>query len=192
MIGLPTITMSRISSRRDAGLQPERRDQPVQRRPDGRRHLGRALGMHHRVAHPAHQVLAEADLRVHHAVAGEDRAVGEVREVAGDRRRADVDRDAVRPVVEAGPDRDDLAPVVDRDGHRVVALLERRLERPDDAEVGPEVRRAPTRSRAPPGAGRGRPSARRARASSPRRSGGGSTGSTWRSRSSRPLRTTWR
>ena len=127
----------------DAGVHRELGDQPVERLADGDRHLGRPLGMHHRVAHAAHQVLAEADLRVHHAVAGEDRAVGEVREVAGDRRRADVDRDAERPVVEAGPDRDDLGAVMDRHRHGVVALLERGLERADDAEVGPQVRQAP-------------------------------------------------
>ena len=40
---------------------------------------------------------------------GEDRAVGQVGEVAGDRRRADVDGDAVGRLVEARPDADDLA-----------------------------------------------------------------------------------
>ena len=53
----------------------------------------------------------------------------------GDRRRADVDRDAVRLVVEARPDGDDLAPLVDRDRHPVLAGLERRLERAHDLEV---------------------------------------------------------
>ena len=105
MIGLPTSASSRISSRLMPGPHRERGDQPVERLAHGRGHLAGALGMHHRVRDPAHQVLAEADLRVHHAVAGEDRAVGEVREVAGDRRRADVDRDAVGLLVEAGPDR---------------------------------------------------------------------------------------
>ena len=35
---------------------------------------------------------------------GEDRAVGQVDQVAGDRRGSDVDRDAVAPLVEARPD----------------------------------------------------------------------------------------
>ena len=104
MIGLPTIASSRISAR----LMPARiasvGDQPVERLAHGRGHLAGALGMHHRVRDAAHQVLAEADLRVHHAVGREDRAVGEVGEVAGDGRRADVDRDAERRVVEARPD----------------------------------------------------------------------------------------
>ncbi len=36
-----------------------------------------------------------------------------------------------------------MAPVMDRDGDRVAALLERRLERPDDVEVGREVGEVP-------------------------------------------------
>ena len=119
----------------DAGPHRERGDQPVERLAHGRGHLAGALGMHHRVRHAAHQVLAKADLRVHHAVAGEDGAIGEVRQVARDRGRPDVDRDAVGRLVETRPDRDDLAAFVDRDGHPVLAGLERRLERPDDLEV---------------------------------------------------------
>ena len=100
--------------------------------------------MHHRVRDAAHEVLAEADLRVHHAVAGEDRAVGEVGQVAGDRRRADVDGDAVGLLVEARA-RSPMTwrAVVDRDGDPVVALLERRLERADDLEVGLEAGQLP-------------------------------------------------
>ena len=127
----------------DAGAHRERRDQPVQCLADGHGHLGRSLGMHHRVGDPAHQVLAEADLRVHDAVAGEDGAVGQVRQVAGDRRRADVDRHAVGRLVEAGPDGDDLAAAMDGDGHAVLAGLERRLEAPNDGEVRAEPGQAP-------------------------------------------------
>ena len=80
---------------------------PFERLADRRGHLAGPAVVHHRVADPAHQVLAEPDLRVHHAGAREDGAVAEVREVAGDRRRADVDRDAVGLVVEPGPDAGD-------------------------------------------------------------------------------------
>ena len=104
MIGLPTIASSRIVDPLDAGPHRQRGDQPVERLAHGGGHLAGALGMHHRVRDAAHQVLAEPDLRVHHAVAGEDRAVGQVGEVAGDRRRADVDGDAVGRLVEARPD----------------------------------------------------------------------------------------
>ena len=102
----------------DARAHRQLGDEAVQRLADRGGHLAGALGMHHRVGDPAHQVLAEPDLRVHHAVAREDGAVREVGEVAGDRRRADVDRDAVRLVVEARPDPRHGPAVVDRDGDR--------------------------------------------------------------------------
>ncbi len=127
----------------DPGPHRERGDQPVQRLAHGRGHLAGTLGMHHRVGDPAHQVLAEADLRVHHAVAREDRAVGEVGEMAGDGGRADVDGDAVGLVVEARPDADHLTALVDRDGDPVLAGLERGLERADDLEVRVEVGELP-------------------------------------------------
>ena len=126
----------------DAGTHRERGDQPVERLAHRGGHLAGSLGMHHRVRDAAHEVLAEADLRVHDAVAGEDGAVGQVGKMAGDRRRPDVDRDPVCRLVEARPDRDDLAAVVDRDGHAVLPRLERRLEGPDDLEVGLESRSA--------------------------------------------------
>ena len=129
--------------RLEARLAGEPSDERPQRRADRAGHLPRALVVHHRVRDAAHQVLAEPDLRVHHARRGEDRAVGEVGEVAGDRRRADVDGDAVRLLVQARPDGRHVAPVVDRDRDRVAALLERRLERPDDVEVGVEVGQLP-------------------------------------------------
>ena len=127
----------------DPGPHRERGDQPVECLADRDGHLAGALGMHHRVRDAAHQVLAEADLRVHHAVAGEDRAVGQVGEVAGDRRRADVDRDAVGRFVEAGPDRDDLVGLVDRDRDAVLPRLERRLEGAHDLEIRLEIGQLP-------------------------------------------------
>ena len=146
----------------DPGPHRQRRDEPVERLADGGGHLGGALGMHHRVRDAAHQVLAEADLRVHHAVAGEDRAVGQVGQVAGDGRGPDVDGDAIRLLVEPRPDRDHLAAAVDRDGHPVRARLERGLERTDDLRGRPRGRSAATRVRGPRTAGRGRRSATRA------------------------------
>ena len=164
MIGLPTIASSRISSRLMPARIASEAIEPVERLADGRGHLAGALGMHHRVRDAAHQVLAEADLRVHHAVAGEDGAVGQVGEVAGDRRRADVDRDAVGRLVEARPDADDL---VRRRGPRPS-----RRTCPSRAPAGapgrprgrPRGRSGPTRARAPRTAGRDRRSATRARA----------------------------
>ena len=70
---------------------------------DARQLLLRARVEHH-VRDAAHEILAEADLRVHLARRGDDLAAPEVAEVPGDRRRADVERDPVGGVVEAGPD----------------------------------------------------------------------------------------
>ena len=89
----------------DAGPHRERGDEPVERLAHRGGHLSGTLGMHHRVRDPAHEVLAEPDLRVHHAVAGEHRPVGQIGEMPGDRRRPDIDRDAVRRLVQTGPDR---------------------------------------------------------------------------------------
>ena len=127
----------------DPGLVGEQREHPVDRQADRLGHLLGALGMHHRVRDAAHEVLAEADLRVHHARAREHGAVGQVREVAGDGRGADVDRDPVDRVVETGPDRDDVPSTVDGHGHGVLARLERRLERLHDLQVRLEVRELP-------------------------------------------------
>ena len=146
MIGLPTITSSRISAR----LMPARLarvgEQPVERLADRGRQLGVAALVHHHVRDPAHEVLAEADLRVHHPGAREDRAVGQVGQVTGDRGRADVDRDPEGAVVEAGPDPDDIPTAVDRDGHAIAARGECRLEGADDRQVGAQVVQTPLRS----------------------------------------------
>ena len=127
----------------DPGLVPERREQAVQGLADRLGQLHLAPGMHHHVGDAAHQVLAEADLRVHDPGAREDRAVGQVDEVAGDRRRAHVDGDPERPVVEARPDGDDVAAAVDRDRDAVATRGQGALERPDDREIGPESVEAP-------------------------------------------------
>ena len=134
---------------------------PSQRLADRLGHLLGAFGMHHRVRDAAHQVLAEADLRVHHPGTGQDGPIGQVREVACDRGGADVDRDAVDRLVEARPDGDDVATAVDRDGHAVLAGLERR--------AGARARRA-----GPPGrsvSAHSRSSASNRRARSPGRRG---------------------
>ena len=127
----------------DAGTVAQRREQPVERLAHGGRHLARALVVHHRVRDPAHEVFAVADLRVHDPGAGEDRAVGQVGQMPGDRGRSDIDRDAERTVVEARPDRDELVAAVDRDRDPVVTGRERRLESLHDREVRPQVVQPP-------------------------------------------------
>ena len=115
---------------RDAGLGRRLAGEVVEGGADGAGHLPRAAGVQHRVADPAHQILAEADLRVHQAGGGEDLAGGEVAEVAGDGGGADVDGEAVdAALVEAGPDVQDArlgAVVVDGAGDLPLALAQRR------------------------------------------------------------------
>ena len=72
-------------------------------------------GVHHHVRDAAHQVLAEADLGVHDPGGGDHLARAELAQVAGDRRRPDVDRHAVGDVDEARPDRDQVVAAVDGD-----------------------------------------------------------------------------
>ena len=120
----------------DLGDRDQLADEPAERGPHRSRHLPGAALVEHRVRHAAHEVLAEADLWVHHAVAGEDLARGQVGEVTRDRRRPDVDGHAEHPLLEPRPYGADGAPVVHRDGDRVVAALEGRLELAEDVEVG--------------------------------------------------------
>ena len=127
----------------DARAHRELGDEAVEGLADRRGHLPGALGMHHCVRDPAHEVLAEPDLGVHHPVAGEDGSVGQVGEVAGDRRGPDVDRDAVRLVMEPRPDPGHGVTLVDRDRHRERTLLERRLEVADDGQIRLEIGQAP-------------------------------------------------
>mmetsp|Transcript_23292 Transcript_23292/g.40284 ORF Transcript_23292/g.40284 Transcript_23292/m.40284 type:complete len:292 (+) Transcript_23292:3707-4582(+) len=47
-------------------------------------HLSRAAGVHHAVTHPAHQVLAKADLRVHDARGGDHLSRNQVAQMGGD------------------------------------------------------------------------------------------------------------
>ena len=123
----------------DAGFGRRLAGEVVEGGADGAGHLGRAAGVQHGVGDPAHQVLAEADLRVHQAGGGLHLAGGEIAEVAGDGGGADVDGEAVdRPFVEAGPDVQDArlgAVEMHRAGDLPVALAQRRLEHLQRAEV---------------------------------------------------------
>ena len=110
MIGLPTSTISRMSSRETPASARSSAMSFVEAAADGARELRLAARVHHHVRDAAHQVLAEADLRVHLAGRGEHVAGREVAEVAGDRRRADVERDRRSTVVEARPDGRDRRP----------------------------------------------------------------------------------
>ena len=109
----------------DVGLARDTGDEFVDSIPDNVGQLACGLGLHLHVRHAAHQVLAEAYLRVHHAAGVNDLAGREVAEVRGDRRRADIDGETVDAALEAGPDRDDARPLVNCNRDAPAALSQR-------------------------------------------------------------------
>ena len=94
---------------------PHPRASAAQRFAHRRGHQRGAARIHHRIGDAAHQILAEADLRIHHARGGDDLAAGQIAQVRGDGGRTDVDREPVGELVQAGPDPDDLLGGMHRD-----------------------------------------------------------------------------
>ena len=138
MIGLPTNTASRISSDDISGLGADLADQHADRLAHRLGHRLGARRIHHHVGDAAHQILAEADLRVRRAGGGE-RAAGKQRgEVAGDRRRADVDGEPAGEIVQARPERDHHRPaalVMHGGRHLPLALAQDLLHLREQVEV---------------------------------------------------------
>ena len=145
MTGLPTNVTSRISSGvRAALLRRLAQRDPVDRCAHRGGHLPLPARVHHHVRDPAHEVLAEPDLRVHRARRRHHLARGEVADMRRDRRRADVHgRQTVHPVLQARPHRDDVAIAVDRRGDAPVAGTQRGLEGLQHLEVAAQVRQIP-------------------------------------------------
>ena len=106
-------------------------------------HLPLSAGVHHHVRDPAHQVLAEPDLRVHGAGRRHHLARREVADVGRDRRRTDVHGRAVHPVLQAGPRGDDVAVAVHRDGDAPVTGTQSGLESLQHLEVAAQVHQTP-------------------------------------------------
>ena len=137
----------------DPGLRGDLADQGVDRLAHRLGHLDRPAGVHQRIRDPAHQVLAEADLRVHQAGRRLDLAAGQVAEMAGDGGRADVEGGAVeRALVIARPDlhdpRRDAPPiigavVIDRDRDLPLAVAQRRLQPLHGAQVADHAGQRP-------------------------------------------------
>ena len=118
-------------------------DQRIHRAAHGLGEFGLAAGVHHHVGHPAHEVLAKADLRIHATRRRDHRAARKFRQVAGDGGRADVEGGAEGPVAEAGPDGDDALTPVDGDRRRPLAVAERTLETLQDVQVAGELAEPP-------------------------------------------------
>ena len=72
-----------------------------------------AARVHHHVGDAAHQVFAEADLRVHRPDRCDNLAAHEIGQMRGDGGRADVDGEPVDALVQSRPDRNDPRAVMD-------------------------------------------------------------------------------
>ena len=101
-------------------------------------HLLRAPRVHHRVRDAAHQILAEADLRVHEAAGGDDLTGFQVAQVSGDGGGADIDREPVDVLVQARPDGDDLLAAVHRGGDLPGPLAQGGLQGAQDRDLAGE------------------------------------------------------
>ena len=107
MIGLPTKTQSKMSLR---STPPSSQTLPISPLTASRTALVMrfaAVRVHHHIGDAAHQILAEADLRVRRAGRGGDAARQQRHQMHGDGGRADVAGDAVGLVLQAGIERDD-------------------------------------------------------------------------------------
>ena len=118
-------------------------DQPADRLADRAGHQGVAAGIHHDVADPAHQILAEADLRVHQAGRGEHLTARQIAQVGRDRGRSDVDRKTVGAIMEARPHRYDAVGRMDRDRDLPMALAERLLQALQAAQIAGQLAQVP-------------------------------------------------
>ena len=99
-------------------------------------HLGVAARIHHHIADPAHQILAEADLRVHRPDGVHDFAGLQVGQVDRHGGRPDIDGAAEGLLVETGPDMDQLVPVADRRGDLPFAFAQGLLQPLQHRQVG--------------------------------------------------------
>ncbi len=90
----------------DGGLGTEFDDQLVECTAYGVGENSVPARVHHHVRHPAHQVVAIADLGVHPPSRGEHLTGGQVAKMAGDGCAADIDRHSTGPIDEAWPSGD--------------------------------------------------------------------------------------
>ena len=172
MIGLPTIVdLEDLVARRP---RPRAAASPINAstaRAHGARQLLVAAGVHHHIGDAAHQILAEADLRVHRADARRATSpVCEIAEMRGDRGRADVEGDAERAVGEARHRRATISSALaHRDGDLPLARAQRLLQAAQHRQARRRLAEAPLRAAAPAAAGAGRWRGRACRARRPRR-----------------------
>ena len=134
---LENVVGVRLRLTRDVGREP------IQRLAHRGGHLLRPARVHHGIGDAAHQILAEADLRVHDAARGEHLAGLEIAEVGGDGGGADVHGEPERQLVKARPDADDPLAAVHGDRHFPVSLAQRRLQPLQHVQVAAEAGQLP-------------------------------------------------
>ena len=127
----------------NVGLARGIADQRVDRLAHRARQLLVAARVHHHVGDAAHQILAEADLRVHRPDCCDDLAAREVGQVGGDGRGADVDRDAEGALGEARRNGHDVAAFAQRDGDLPLARAQRLLQAGERREIRVRFANAP-------------------------------------------------
>ena len=141
-MGLPTSVASRMSS----WVMPASRATSTARLHSASRRGGHQRGaarIHHRIRHAAHQVLAEAYLRIHDARGGNHVAAGQIAQMGGDGGGTDVDGKAVDALMQSRPDADDLFGAVH--GHRDLPVFaaQDRLQHLQDRQITGEILEIP-------------------------------------------------
>ncbi len=132
----------------DLALGADLVDQLVERLAHGLGHALAAIGVHHHVGDPAHQVFAEADLRIGCARGGQRAARQKRRQMHGDGGRADVAGNPVGFVLETGIEchqcgRPAMERFVDCGGDLPVALAQDLLHLAVEIGVDGDVLEAP-------------------------------------------------
>ena len=127
----------------DAGLFRDAFRQAVESAAHRLGHLEMPARVHHDIGDAAHQILAVADLRVHHAVRGQHLAGFEIAEMDRHGGRADVVGETVDLLFEAGENGEQ--PLLLAHGHRglPLAVAQRLLDFLQDPQVGDQTGDAP-------------------------------------------------
>ena len=111
--------------------------------PDNPCHIGFSTGVHHDIGYPAHQILSEADLRIHDAVGGQHIACHQVTQVCSDRGRAYINSNAQCLFCKAWPYSDDIMVLCNSDGNLPVILTQCLLQRGQDRWFHGKVSQVP-------------------------------------------------
>ena len=127
----------------DVGLARGFADLRVHRLAHRARQLLVAARIHHDVGNAAHQVFAEADLRVHRPDCGDDLAALKIGEMGGDGGRADINRNAEGALGKARHDGHDVAAFAQSDGDLPLPRAQSLLQTGERREIGGRFSKSP-------------------------------------------------